>query len=88
MKGGVYAGHYGISVDKEGFKELRDWMASLFNCWLWTLATLQEKRSRVGAIRFWGGSFHKPPPLQKLPSIISRRLMCPLNWVSTRTRMI
>ena len=41
MKGGVYAGHYGIR------KVLRSWVTEwpvLFNCWTWTLATLQEKR--------------------------------------------
>ena len=59
MKGGVYAGHYGISVDKEGFEELSDWMASFVQLLDMDIGNITRKEvTRVGGIR----SFHKPPP--------------------------
>jgi len=68
VKGDIYAGHYGITMDKEGFEELRDWMAILVQLLDIDIDNITRKElTRVGAIRFWGGSFHKPPLYRNSP---------------------
>jgi len=64
----VKRGVYGISVDKEGCEELRDWMAIFVQLLDMDIGKITRKEvTRVGAIRFWGGSFHKPPPYRNSP---------------------
>jgi len=52
MKGGVYVGHYSINVDKEGFEELRDWMASFVQLLDMDIGNITRKEvTRVGGIK-------------------------------------